>query len=60
MEWVREIKHTKETGTEKRRLYMGELEQLHGVEEAHRFVAQKKYKLCYDSDGDECYEKVTK
>ena len=39
-------------------MYIGELEQIHGYEEAHRFIEKGKYRETVDDDGDICYEKV--
>lgn len=61
--WVHEIRrvtNTKSHGTETRRLYRGELEQLHGAREAQEFIAKGKYEEMEDSDGDICYRKVQK
>ena len=40
-------------------LYPGELRQMHGLEEAARFMRNGKYRKVVDADGDECYVKTT-
>ena len=61
--WVHEcrrVTNTKSRGTETKKLYRGELEQIHGPREAADFIARGKYEECEDSDGDICYKKVQK
>ena len=59
--WVHECRRvtsSKSRGTESRKLYRGELEQIHGAREAADFIAKGKYEEDVDSDGDICYKKV--
>ena len=44
----------------KQRFYRGELWRIHGRSEAERFIKSGKFKEDVDSDGDECFIKVTK
>ena len=49
-------KHTMQKSATK--YYRGELERIHGIEEANAFIAKGKYRETTDGQGDTCYVKV--
>ena len=55
---VQEIKRVRSSGQKSKKKYIGELETIHGYEEAHAMIRKGKFQNTYDKDGDECYIKV--
>ena len=53
-----EIKHSSMCGRTAKKYYKGELEVIHGVDEAAEFIAKGKYQETKDQQGDKCYIKV--
>ena len=59
-QWVSEstrIDNERSKASTRTRYYRGELEQLHGIQEAADFIAKGKYLETEDSDGDIVYTK---
>ena len=55
---VRKVSTSKAKGFDVKLYYKGELEQLHGVAEANKFIEKGKYEQVTDDQGDICYRKV--
>jgi len=54
-----EISRTRSQQQTAQKFYPGELEQIHGKQEARTFIRKGKYRQVTDDQGDICYVKVT-